>query len=74
MLFFFSFYVIFAEFHALLRAATSNVLSLNYLLIIADSKVSSVRRSLGIAIKSDGMDNDDVNDHESNETRIVLAL
>lgn len=41
---------------------------------IADSK-SLFRRSVGIAIKSDGVViNDDVSDRESNETRIVLAL
>lgn len=29
---------------------------------------------MGIAIKSDDVDNDDVSDRESNETRIVLTL
>lgn len=42
---------------------------------VTDSKFFSARRSLGIAIKSDGTDNnDDVCECESNETRIFSAL
>jgi len=40
----------------------------------ADSKVSSVYRLLGIAIKSDGVNIDDVCDCESNVMRIVLVF
>lgn len=67
----FFFYVYnFCRVSCILRAATSNVLGLSYLFMLSTASLLS----LGIAIKLNGIDNNDACDCESNETRIVLAL